>query len=281
LKLIPSDDTAQNSSKRNDAQYYNNLACIYLTQKRFHAARLFSQKAVDLATQKALSDEILPTDFSETTEKIPFNGCLSYRCTAEVLYNAAVAMLTSGNPFGAFLYFEQTVPSFGSRPLLWIRMAECCLHYHTMEQKKEEHGELLLLRGPYGRDRRLLLNTSQSNEAYGAKDNPTAKSDRCTMHRAVQYLTNALSLIRSSQKSISPAISVENEEENITEVIPEDSDKNSKLSSAQQSLDTLECCALLKLAYVYLVLNSALWALSAAKEILSLPRLTQAGKQTR
>ena len=296
-------------------QFYNNTSLVFLEQKRFHLACLYSQKAVENMKSRILS--LGHTDNGNgqgnghgnsngNVEGSHYCGQLPHRCTAEVLYNAAVSLLLSGNPLGAILYFEQIIPDLGSSPLLWIRMAECCVTHHA-DQKRKEASLMLSTPESTGRCRRLELNTSSSSdkENHGQSDTATAdmntsaeqikgnstssstitRGSSYSLNRAAQYLSKAIFLIRSirNKTSVTPI------PDSISKIsdprsIPSDPHQNptpNMQSNPHYRVDRLESAALLQLAYVHLELNSPLSALTAAREILGSTDLSQSGTDTR
>ena len=106
-----------------ELEYLNNAACIHMNQKRYHAAGLFMQKAM-----VRLSQPLSTIDHENTHVYQP---TLSYVNAMGVIYNAGLTCLYADNPYGAFQCFEKTIPELHARPILWLRMAECCIRHHT------------------------------------------------------------------------------------------------------------------------------------------------------
>ena len=102
--------------------YLNNAACIHMNQKRYHAACLFMQKAMVRLSQPLSIDKDNTNVYQPT---LPYVNAMG------VIYNAGLACLYADNPYGAFQCFEKTVPELHARPILWLRMAECCIRHHT------------------------------------------------------------------------------------------------------------------------------------------------------
>jgi hypothetical protein len=307
MEGIHEKSSQEQQQKVKNYQFYNNSSIVFLEQKRFHLACLCSQKAVE---------NIKSTVFSTgNTEKVNGNGCregtrycglLPHRCTAEALYNAAVSLLLSGNPLGAILYFEQIIPDLGSSPLLWIRMSECCVSHHT-DQRRKEASHMLSTSGSTGRSRRLELNTScsSSSEREYNEHSDTATVDisasaehtkgtsaststssntsgsSYSLNRAAQYLSKAIFLIRNIRNKSVLDTTPKSADPRSTPSDPNQNPTPSTVSNPQYRLDRLESAALLQLAYVHLELNSPLSALTAAREILGSPDLSQSGTNTR
>ena len=373
LNLL-SDEPTSNSIlfQGKDYQYYSNAASVYMLQGKYHLACLFSQRAVEEVKRKSLVDKnyqhnrdglIEDTEGGEDEDKneenleeihrsvspfdkaqgeaVNYSGSLPYRCTAEVLYNAALALLLTRNFLGALSYFEQITKQLGMRPILWIRMAECCIQHYTQQNGVDQNkgGSMLSYEGSTGRGRRLQfcsdlqsgtspqshlesdtlrsivrtvsdkedgdisIPTCSNNSKINGRANSISTSNGKVifMNKAMQYLSNALYLIRDTRKKNETVRSMRNDNNddddansinctlndngigNLKEFRepPQSPISQSNLlhsptfvsSSSrtcnQKRLDELECTALSKLAYVHLELDSPLLALAAAKQIAS------------
>ena len=369
LNLL-SDEPTSNSIlfQGKDYQYYSNAASVYMLQGKYHLACLFSQRAVEEVKTKSLVDKsyhhnrdgsiedvegggdgdkneenfekihrsVSPSDKAQA-EAVNYSGSLPYRCTAEVLYNAALALLLTGNFLGALSYFEQITKQLGTRPILWIRMAECCIQHYTQQNgvNQNKGGSMLSYEGSTGRGRRLqfcsdprsLSGTSPQSHletdalrsmgrtvsdtedgdisiptsSKSANSISTSNGNAIVMNKAMQYLSNALYLIRDTRKKNETLRSTRSDNNDDDDAISINCTLNDNgignlkefreppqslisqsnfvhspifVSSSsgtcnQKRLDELECTALSKLAYVHLELDSPLLALAAAKQIAS------------
>lgn len=254
--------------------YYNNIALLFLSQKRYHLASLYSRKAIDyIASKNALKDSVR-TEVEQIEVEKGYTGVLSHSCSAEMVYNSAVALLLSGNPLGAFSQFQFVTKDFASRPILWIRMAECCVQCHAIEMKKHQHSKVLCLWGDSCRSRRLqILSDEKNHENSSSSSNSCDGQSRCyhSLNRAVQYLSNAIHLITVMKEG--PA--------DPSNAHPKVGNSVDPSSSPSNRMDQLEAAALLQLAYVHLELNSPQQALTAARTLLSATHLAGIGKMTR
>ncbi|KZV27436.1 hypothetical protein F511_02545, partial [Dorcoceras hygrometricum] len=96
------------------SMYYNNLGCIYYRLRKHHTSGFFFSKALNnsLIVRK---------------EKPPKLATLSQDKSLLITYNCGVYSLTCGRPFHAARCFQTASLIFYNQPLLWLRMAECCL----------------------------------------------------------------------------------------------------------------------------------------------------------
>ena len=282
---------------------------------------MYSQKAVDVIKRSVLSDvreetfanemdQKENTDIVESTDDdkngdiekqmdnddeineefdqsaVHYCGALPQRCTAELLYNTAVTFLLSGNPLGAMLYFEQILTDFGSSPLLWIRMAECCIRCHADKLKNRETGQILSASGYTGRGNRLQFQCEDaSNEEIDYSENETTIQNNCSLNKAVQYLSKAIFLIRKVRDKSNPEMTIAGNNDQNNSLVEDSSpilNTNSSSSSRVPCrVDSIESAALLRLTYVHLELNSPLSAFTAANAILASPHLSSTGTEIR
>lgn len=340
-------------SQGKDYQYWSNTAVVYLLQGKNHLACLYSERAVKEMRKKSTIDRVgnkdrdrekesvgesSSTDKEYVTESVSYCGWLPHRCTVEVLYDAAIALLLTGDYLGAILYFQHTTKELGSTSILWIRMAECCIQHHAQQEiVKQTNGSGTLLsicEGSTSRGRRLQLR-SNSNQGPGSSSSQSSSSaagdirgsngtphtaslnskisesargtnsKALSLNKAVQYLSNALFLIRKVRRkddnvSIGSAynrngdddesesdchhcnlnvdgilngMEIENPPQStvaqVQETLSLTATSTSTSTNDRQRLDVLECTALSHLAYVHLELDSPRSALSAAKKVLA------------
>ena len=281
-----------------ELNFLNNAACVHLSQKRYHAANFFAQKAVN-----TLRDPDSAAARAASAAAPPDVTALRVSHPSDVLYNAGLCLLRTGDPEGAFAYLEKTLPEFNSRPVLWVRMAECCVQHHlaaVSATDKDASGgiggggggalgrtgaRLSVAAGVHGRARRFVVNVGAEAGRDVAADGtppPTPSNDAgtaigCSLSRAPQYLSNALFLVRAAHAGGKAAVVREG-----SPGPPHGSNGDALVDSnhghgSSAGMRALEATALLQLAYVQLLLHNPLAALGAAKEFLARPTLVAAG----
>ncbi|KAG9456186.1 hypothetical protein H6P81_000694 [Aristolochia fimbriata] len=108
----------ENSSNRTEAGmrslFNNNFGCIYHQMRKHNTATLFFSKA--LASSSTLRSE-KPLKLSN----------LSQDKSLLIVYNCGIQYLSCGKPLVAARCFHKAGLVFYNRPLLWLRLAECCL----------------------------------------------------------------------------------------------------------------------------------------------------------
>lgn len=94
--------------------YYNNLGCIYYRLGKHHTSGVFFSKALK---NSALVQKEKPRKFLTLLQDK----------SLLITYNCGVHSLTCGRPFHAARCFQSASLIFYNRPVLWLRIAECCL----------------------------------------------------------------------------------------------------------------------------------------------------------
>lgn len=96
------------------SMYYNDLGCIYYRLGKHHTSGVFFSKA-------------LSSSSAARKEKPLKLLTLSQDKSLMITYNCGVQSLACGRPFHAARCFQMASLIFYNRPLLWLRIAECCL----------------------------------------------------------------------------------------------------------------------------------------------------------
>ncbi|XP_075517684.1 uncharacterized protein LOC142552008 [Primulina tabacum] len=112
IKLLLASNNHSETGTSN--MYFNNLGCIYYRLGKHHTSGLFFSKA--------LNNSLLVRK-----EKPPKLVTLSQDKSLLITYNCGVCSLTCGRPFHAARCFQTASLIFYNQPLLWLRIAECCL----------------------------------------------------------------------------------------------------------------------------------------------------------
>ncbi|CAA2994724.1 CCR4-NOT transcription complex subunit 10-like [Olea europaea subsp. europaea] len=96
------------------SMYYNNIGCIYYRLGKHHTSGVFFSKALNSSSLIRKEKPLKLMTFSQ--DKSLF-----------ITYNCGVHQLTCGKPFHAARCFKQASLIFNNRPVLWLRIAECCI----------------------------------------------------------------------------------------------------------------------------------------------------------
>ncbi|KAF5934923.1 hypothetical protein HYC85_026052 [Camellia sinensis] len=94
--------------------YNNNLGCIYYRLGKYHTSSIFFSKALSNCSSLRKEKPVRLATFSQDK-------------SLQIIYNCGVQYLACGKPILAARCFQKASLIFYSWPLLWLRIAECCL----------------------------------------------------------------------------------------------------------------------------------------------------------
>ncbi|KAI3970255.1 hypothetical protein MKX01_023902 [Papaver californicum] len=97
-----------------ESMFHNNLGCIHHQLKKHHMSTCYFSRA--LKSNSCLR--------SEKPQKLL---TFSQDRSLSVVYNCGLQYLACGNPAAAARCFQKASLIFYNKPLLWLRIAECCL----------------------------------------------------------------------------------------------------------------------------------------------------------
>ncbi|KAG6589827.1 CCR4-NOT transcription complex subunit 10, partial [Cucurbita argyrosperma subsp. sororia] len=199
------------SSNRTDmgisSMLNNNLGCIYNQLGKYHTSTVFFSKAV--SNSSALWKDRKQTTFSQDNSLL-------------IVYNCGVQYLACGKPFLAARCFQKASLIFYNRPLLWLRLAECCLMASEKGLLKNnnladsDRSDIKVHVVGMGRWRQLVLEdkTSKNGCAYssGREDEHFSieGQPKLSITLARQCLSNALYLLNRSETSFSHSVLASN-----------------------------------------------------------------------
>ncbi|PWA78907.1 Tetratricopeptide-like helical [Artemisia annua] len=251
------------------ALYHNNLGCIYYQLGKYQTASVFFSKAISNSSPQR----------KEKPMKL-----LSYSQDKSVLfaYNCGLAYLATAKPVLAVRCFLKAGSVFYNRPLLWLRIAECCIMF---SEKKSDINVNIIGRGKW---RQLAIECWNSRNMLQAEPN-------LSLTFAKSCLLNALHLLDCSneskpEESLNPQGS--NQKVGQVQVNSNGDAKESKVGNSsgnpllQSSVNEYEglCgkenhmilqAVLADLAFVYLELGNAEKALATARCLLRLPECSR------
>jgi hypothetical protein len=172
-------------------QYLNNVACGYIHMKKYGIACLLLHKALTLSSvtdgnnankveggtqSKDISGQSTHITVSPapaqasapaaaaaaaavttTTTTTAYDNTLAQKIAPEASYNLGISLLLSGKPVDALVQFEQAALVLSKRPMLWMRMAECCIQHHLATREAQPVAALVEVAGASGRCRRFVI----------------------------------------------------------------------------------------------------------------------------
>nr|PNR48509.1 hypothetical protein PHYPA_012986 [Physcomitrium patens] len=94
--------------------FLSNLGCIHHRLRKDQTAALYFRKALQACASSERNNSLSAMSFSQD-RSLP------------IVYNAGLQQLSCGNPIRAFRCFQEAASLYYNRPLLWLRLAECCI----------------------------------------------------------------------------------------------------------------------------------------------------------
>ncbi|KAK4369948.1 hypothetical protein RND71_009423 [Anisodus tanguticus] len=177
--------------------YYNNLGCIYYRLGKYHTSSVLFAKA--LGNSSSLRKE-RPLKLST----------ISQDKSLLITYNCGMQYLACGKPLQAASCFYKASQVFYNRPLLWLRVAECCLM--ALEQGllkssgvgASDGSEVKVHVVGKGKWRQLVMEDGISRngqESFSGKEDLATKDrqPKLSVPLARQCLLNALHLLNCSE----------------------------------------------------------------------------------
>lgn len=177
--------------------YYNNLGCIYYRLGKHHTSSVFFAKA--LSNSSSLRKE-RPLKLST----------ISLDKSLLITYNCGVQYLACGKPLLAASCFYKTSQVFYNRPLLWLRVAECCLMaleqglLKSIDAAASDMSNVKVHVVGQGKWRQLVIEDGISRngqESFSGKEGLVTKDrqPKLSVPLAHQCLLNALHLLNCSE----------------------------------------------------------------------------------
>ncbi|KAJ8753268.1 hypothetical protein K2173_017889 [Erythroxylum novogranatense] len=105
---------SSNTTEVGISSMFNNLGCIYFQLGKYHTSSVLFSKALTSSSSHRKDRPEKMLTFSKDKSLL-------------TLYNCGVQQLACGKPLLAVRCFQKASLIFYSRPILWLRIAECCL----------------------------------------------------------------------------------------------------------------------------------------------------------
>lgn len=269
--------------------YNNNLGCIYYRLGKYNTASVFFSKALSNSSSLRKEKPLKLSTFSQDN-------------SLRIIYNCGVQYLACRKPILAAHCFHKASLVFCRRPLLWLRIAECCLMAleKGLLQSSAAQSEVRVHVIGTGKWRQLALEDGISGKGHvdfvGKNDGFLGddKNPNLSMPFARQCLLNALHLLNCLEtERLKSGLLHSSTLDEIGDLVlgqtiangdakeQKGGNNNSPNAAFQSSLsDYEEVCRretqlikqaiLANLAYVELQLGNPLKALSTARSLLEL-----------
>ncbi|KAM5547986.1 hypothetical protein ABKV19_002118 [Rosa sericea] len=185
------------SSNRTDTRISsminNNLGCIYYQLGKYHTSSVFFSNAL--------------LNCSSLRKDRPLNlSTFSLDNSLLIVYNCGMQYLACGKPLLAARCFQKAGLIFYNRPLLWLRLAECCMMAleKGLVKNSPAASEVRVYVIGKGKWRQLVMQDGVVKNGNSEKGDLFLGSDqqpKLSMSLARQCLSNALYLLNHSESS--------------------------------------------------------------------------------
>ncbi|KAL6221652.1 hypothetical protein ACLB2K_005048 [Fragaria x ananassa] len=184
------------SSNRTDTRISsminNNLGCIYYQLGKYHTSSVF------------FSNALLNCSSLRKDSPVNLSTC-SLDNSLLIVYNCGMQYLSCGKPLLAARCFQKAGLIFYNRPLLWLRLAECCLMAveKGLVKNSPSASEVRVYVIGKGKWRQLVMldgvekNGSEKGDLFLGSD----QQPKLSMSLARHCLANALYLLNHSESS--------------------------------------------------------------------------------
>ncbi|OUZ99851.1 Tetratricopeptide repeat-containing domain [Macleaya cordata] len=171
--------------------FNNNLGCIYHQLKKHHTSTLFFSKALKSSSSLRSEKPLMLSTFSQDKSLL-------------IVYNCGLQYLACGKPIVAARCFHKASSVFYNKPLLWLRIAECCLlalEKGILKSSGDLNAEARVHVIGMGKWRQLLVEDGSSRNRHlaflGQKNGSLSIDDQnnLSIPFARQCLLNALHLL--------------------------------------------------------------------------------------
>ncbi|KAK9060709.1 hypothetical protein SSX86_021415 [Deinandra increscens subsp. villosa] len=252
------------------ALYYNNLGCIYYQLEKYQTAAVFFSKAIANSYPQRKEKPIKLLNFSQDNSVL-------------FAYNCGLVYLASGKPVLAVRCFQQAGSVFFKKPLLWLRISECCIQF--LEKKQDINVNII----GKGKWRQLVIESWNSRNTLQVDSNLSLTFAKSCLLNALNLLDcpdenmNAHGSNLKAVQGLGPGQVNSNGEAKEMKVGNNSGNLNPLLQSSINEYEGL-CgkenqmilqAVLADLAFVYLELGNAVKALAASRCLLRLPECSK------
>lgn len=172
------------------SMFNNNLGCIYHQLRKHHTSTVFFSKALKSSCSLRSEKPLKLSTFSQDKSLL-------------ILYNCGLQYLACGKPLIAARCFHKSGSVFYSQPLLWLRLAECCLLALEKGLLNTHHGssmngeEVKVHAAGTGKWRQVVVENAVSRNGLLDSVDGSSGDDapRLSIVYARQCLLNALHLL--------------------------------------------------------------------------------------
>ena len=242
-----------------ESLYFNGMGCAHFQLKAYDTAASYFARSLDATASESKERKSSgATVKKSSSSNIPSHERRCAEITSlDVMYNSGLSLLKCNRPKLAFRCFRRASSSMHRDPLVWIRMAECCIagwkkrRLSSNERTSQAKGTNFRRVVGVQSARRVLLplSTREGDDEERDGEEKDGEEKDMTMAYARTCLRNALILLQDGDK--------------------EKKRKNNKSSGGAEGKDTILIrTALLDSIFVSLCVSDHVEALRVAREFL-------------
>ncbi|XP_024085942.1 CCR4-NOT transcription complex subunit 10 isoform X2 [Cimex lectularius] len=186
--------------------FYNNIASIYHYSGKPYLSCFFMQKAFRL-----FKTTIEENQKSTKKEKIGPRDLFQPNVFPKIMYNSGLALLFAKKPIQAFDCLTEAVQVMHKSPLVWLRLAECCISlyksgnediFNFMDKRKDIVASIATA----GDLKRIVLNSSLYKDSAYSSEPQSYAVPLPTMEFATICANNAFILLSESDTKLKHAV---------------------------------------------------------------------------
>ncbi|XP_047307910.1 CCR4-NOT transcription complex subunit 10 [Impatiens glandulifera] len=226
IKLLMASNNRTELGMISSSIYNNNLGCIYYRLGKYHTSSIFFSRALSNNSLLRKEKPLTLSTFSQDK-------------SLQITYNCGLQYLACGKPLLAARCFHKASLIYHNKPLLWLRIAECCLMALEKGLLNREKSEIKLHVVGQGKWRQISVEDGVSDFVRSGWVLGNDKQPELTIFLAKQCLLNALCLLDAKEQS--------------------------------DELIMIKQAILVDLSYVELELGNPLKALTNARSLLQIP----------
>ncbi|XP_024943516.1 CCR4-NOT transcription complex subunit 10 isoform X2 [Cephus cinctus] len=261
--------------------YYNNIACLYHSMGKPNLACFYLQKALQENKNAMDSVRVKDNDPLSCQPLYTLGGNRHY----ELMYSLGVSLLHAGQAGKAFDCFTEAAQGLHNSPKLWLRMAECCIHFHkstneidfNIPKRRKDLVQKVLGTGLY---RKIILASSLSKDTKYDTEGLSYAIPQPTLEFGMLCLKNALFLLPVNNELNLPMTPVAGPQTVSMSLTPGHALGGQHATQVSQATAVeainLKASVLAASAYVSLCLGDYVIALEHARALLNMNKLSGA-----
>lgn len=235
--------------------YYNNIAIIYYYNRKSHLSLFFMNKAYSVYFNTIEKLKKAPK------ENLSIKPSIFQTATfLKIMYNRGVAFLSAKKPIEAFDCFTVAVQGMLRSPLIWLRLAECCIMVYKKDNEElfnfnQKRKELVTGKLGSGCCAKICLNNKVYKDTAFSSEIQTYAVPMPSLEFATVCLRNSFALLPNGNNKLRQGVLAACSYVHLTIGDPVKAYKFAKLLSAEATSRVYKYLGRLYLAEALFMLN--------------------------